>query len=158
MSPAQAQISLRMGFVMNKKLMVLLMPVILGACTYNNTSNSMTAINEFDLQHHNWTLVQIDDDAMTGLKNKPHLEIGENMRATGFAGCNNFFGQSVLNEDQFRIEKMGMSQKMCFGKTMEIENILSVFLTQNSTITLSEKYLELNNGAHTLTFRLDDYK
>lgn len=140
---------------MNKKLIMMVLPVVLGACSYSNDTDT---IHKANLRHHNWTLVQIDNDTLTDLKNKPHLEIGENMRATGFAGCNNFFGQSVLSEDQFKIEKMGMSQKMCFGEAMEVENILSGVLTQNSTITLSKKYLELDNGTHTLTFRLDDYK
>ncbi|WP_181388377.1 META domain-containing protein [Vibrio albus] len=147
---------------MNKKLMMLLMPVILGACTYSSTtaSNNTTTISEAALQHHNWTLIQVDNHKLTDLqiKEKPNLEIGENMRATGFAGCNHFFGQSILRENQFKIEKMAISQKMCFGQVMGIENILSDTLTQYSTIILYEDYLKLHNGTHQLIFKLNDYK
>ena len=78
------------------------------------------------------------------------------MRATGHAGCNNFFGQAQLNDNQLMLKNMGMSQKMCFGDVMKTEKILSRLLSDWSDITLSEEYLELDNGTHTLTFKMND--
>lgn len=45
--------------------------------------------------------------------------------ANGNAGCNNFFGQGELNtEGQFRIERMGMTMKICMGDAMTTEQAM----------------------------------
>lgn len=119
----------------------------------------MKAVTAQDLQHHNWNLVQIDGNPIQIYEQSeaPRLEIGEKMTANGNAGCNNFFGQGELKDGQFRIEKMGMTMKMCPGAAMDIERTFSQTLSDWSEITVTQNGLELKGQAHTLTFELKDW-
>ncbi|WP_140063294.1 META domain-containing protein, partial [Vibrio parahaemolyticus] len=112
-----------------------------------------------DLQHHNWELVQVDGKNIVLDENQKaaRLEIGENLTANGNAGCNNFFGQAELKNNQLRIEKMGMTMKMCMEDQMKIENAMTQTLSNWSDITLTKDGLVLKNADHELTFTLRDW-
>ncbi|MHC6803547.1 META domain-containing protein, partial [Vibrio antiquarius] len=117
------------------------LPVLMTACASNG--DNVKEITAQDLQHHNWELVQIDGKNIE-LKERqqaPRLEIGENLTANGNAGCNNFFGQAELKNNQLRIEKMGMTMKMCMDDQMKIEQAMSETLTEWSDITLTKEGL-----------------
>ncbi|NAW68465.1 META domain-containing protein [Vibrio sp. V27_P1S3P104] len=137
-------------------LVAMALPVLVTACVSNVDQAQITVD---DLQHHNWQLTHIDGQQW--VKNEhneiPRLEIGENMMASGNAGCNNFFGQAELKNNQFRIEKMGMTMKMCIGDAMDTEQTVSQSLSDWSHVTLSDNTLILKNDAHTLTFTLRDW-
>lgn len=131
--------------------------VLMTACASNG--DNVKEITAQDLQHHNWELVQIDGKNIE-LKERqqaPRLEIGENLTANGNAGCNNFFGQAELKNNQLRIEKMGMTMKMCMDDQMKIEQAMSETLTEWSDITLTKEGLMLKNDVHELTFQLRDW-
>ncbi|HHF3041313.1 MULTISPECIES: META domain-containing protein [Vibrio] len=133
------------------------LPVLMTACASNG--DNVKEITAQDLQHHNWELVQIDGKNIE-LKERqqaPRLEIGENLTANGNAGCNNFFGQAELKNNQLRIEKMGMTMKMCMDDQMKIEQAMSETLTEWSDITLTKEGLMLKNDVHELTFQLRDW-
>ncbi|HHF2994028.1 TPA: META domain-containing protein [Vibrio diabolicus] len=133
------------------------LPVLMTACASNG--DNVKEITAQDLQHHNWELVQIDGKNIE-LKERqqaPRLEIGENLTANGNAGCNNFFGQAELKNNQLRIEKMGMTMKMCIDDQMKIEQAMSETLTEWSDITLTKEGLMLKNDDHELTFQLRDW-
>lgn len=133
------------------------LPVLMTACASNG--DNVKEITAQDLQHHNWELVQIDSKNIE-LKERqqaPRLEIGENLTANGNAGCNNFFGQAELKNNQLRIEKMGMTMKMCMDDQMKIEQAMSETLTEWSDITLTKEGLMLKNDDHELTFQLRDW-
>ncbi|MCR9366448.1 META domain-containing protein [Vibrio antiquarius] len=133
------------------------LPVLMTACASNG--DNVKEITAQDLQHHNWELVQIDGKNIE-LKERqqaPRLEIGENLTANGNAGCNNFFGQAELKNNQLRIEKMGMTMKMCMDDQMKIEQAMSETLTEWSDITLTKEGLILKNDDHELTFQLRDW-
>ncbi|WP_114764221.1 META domain-containing protein [Vibrio rhodolitus] len=134
------------------------LPVLMTACASNG--DNVKTITQADLQHHNWELVQIDGKAITVAEGEqaPNLEVGEKMTASGNAGCNTFFGQAELKDNQFRIEKMGMTMKMCMGEAMNIENAFSKTLSDWSDMTLTKDSLVLKNDAHTLEFKLNDWK
>ncbi|MGY5839270.1 META domain-containing protein [Vibrio chemaguriensis] len=133
------------------------LPVLMTACASNG--DNVKEITAQDLQHHNWELVQIDGKNIE-LKERqqaPRLEIGENLTANGNAGCNNFFGQAELKNNQLRIEKMGMTMKMCMDDQMKIEQAMSETLTEWSDITLTKEGLMFKNDDHELTFQLRDW-
>ncbi|EJO3994482.1 META domain-containing protein [Vibrio vulnificus] len=134
------------------------MPLLMTACVSNG--DNMKQLTAQDLQHHNWELVSIDGNAITINEHQqaPRLEVGENMMANGNAGCNNFFGQAELKDNQFRIEKMGMTMKMCIDDAMGTEQVVSQTLSNWSDITLTKDSLVLKNSNHTLTFTLKDWK
>lgn len=134
------------------------MPLLMSACASNG--DNMGQLTAQDLQHHNWELVSVDGNPLTVNEHQqaPRLEIGENMTANGNAGCNNFFGQAELKNNQFRIEKMGMTMKMCIDDAMKTEQVMSETLSDWSDITLTKDSLVLKNSNHTLTFTLKDWK
>ncbi|XHF86269.1 META domain-containing protein [Vibrio sp. HN007] len=142
---------------MKKLLAVVTLPLLMTACQSNGNN---TVITEADLQHHNWNLVQIDGNDLKTQGNlaAANLEIGEKMTTNGNAGCNNFFGQGELVDNQFRIKQMGMTQKMCMEDSMEIEKTFSMVLSDWSDMSLTKDTLELKNENHTLTFKLSDWK
>lgn len=133
------------------------LPVLMTACASNG--DNMKQITAQDLQHHNWELVQIDGKNIELTENQqaPRLEIGENLTANGNAGCNSFFGQAELKDNQLRIDKMGMTMRMCIGDLMNIEKAMSATLTEWSDITLTKDGLVLKNSEHELTFVLRDW-
>ncbi|AVH32898.1 META domain-containing protein [Vibrio fluvialis] len=137
-------------------LAAMAMPVLLAACASNGDDVQITAT---DLQHHNWQLTQIDGQDI--VKNEhydaPRLEIGEKMMASGNAGCNNFFGQAELKDNRLRIEKMGMTMKMCIGDVMDTEQAVSQSLMDWNDVTLTKETLTLKNDVHTLTFTLREW-
>lgn len=133
------------------------LPVLMTACASNG--DNVNKITAQDLQHHNWELVQIDGKniELSERQKAPRLEIGENFTANGNAGCNNFFGQAELKDNQLRIEKMGMTMKMCIGDIMNVEQAMSSTLSDWSDITLTKDGLVLKNSEHELTFTLRDW-
>ncbi|EKO3832130.1 META domain-containing protein [Vibrio harveyi] len=132
------------------------LPVLMTACASNG--DNVKEITAQDLQHHNWQLVQIDGKNIAAEERQaPRLEIGENLTANGNAGCNNFFGQAELKDNQLRIEKMGMTMKMCMEDQMKIEKVMSETLSDWSDITLTNGGLVLKNADHELTFTLRDW-
>ncbi|HDM8233249.1 TPA: META domain-containing protein [Vibrio campbellii] len=132
------------------------LPVLMTACASNG--DNVKEITAQDLQHHNWQLVQVDGKNIAAEERQaPRLEIGENLTANGNAGCNNFFGQAELKDNQLRIEKMGMTMKMCMEDQMKIEKVMSETLSDWSDITLTNEGLVLKNADHELTFELRDW-
>ncbi len=133
------------------------LPVLMTACASNG--DDVKEITAQDLQHHNWELVQVDGKNIVLDENQKaaRLEIGENLTANGNAGCNNFFGQAELKNNQLRIEKMGMTMKMCMEDQMKIENAMTQTLSNWSDITLTKDGLVLKNANHELTFTLRDW-
>ncbi len=136
---------------------VISLPVLMTACASNG--DDVKEITAQDLQHHNWELVQVDGKNIVLDENQKaaRLEIGENLTANGNAGCNNFFGQAELKNNQLRIEKMGMTMKMCMEDQMKIENAMTQTLSNWSDITLTKDGLVLKNADHELTFTLRDW-
>ncbi|HHC6560704.1 TPA: META domain-containing protein [Vibrio parahaemolyticus] len=133
------------------------LPVLMTACASNG--DDVKEITAQDLQHHNWELVQVDGKNIVLDENQKaaRLEIGENLTANGNAGCNNFFGQAELKNNQLRIEKMGMTMKMCMEDQMKIENAMTQTLSNWSDITLTKGGLVLKNADHELMFTLRDW-
>ncbi|WP_423840382.1 META domain-containing protein [Vibrio mytili] len=133
------------------------LPLFITACA--GKDDNVEKITAQDLQHHNWELTQIDGQDITLKENQkaPRLEIGENLQANGTAGCNNFFGQAELKNSQLRIDKMGMTMKMCVGELMTIEQAMSSTLTNWSDVILTKDGLVLKNKQHELTFKLRDW-
>ncbi len=139
-------------------LAAMTLPVLMTACSSNG--DNAQQITAQDLQHHNWELTSIDGQELVleGRSKAPRLEIGENMMANGNAGCNNFFGQGELKNNQLRIEKMGMTMKMCIGNMMDVEKTVAQTLSDWSDVTLTTQTLTLKNDVHTLTFKNSDWK
>ncbi|GAD79152.1 META domain-containing protein [Vibrio ezurae] len=156
---------------MYKKAVAISSALLLSACS-TMTSNEaamqnhskveqsdILQVNESALQHHHWVLTQIDGKPLTVNEhfNAPTLEVGEKMAANGSAGCNNFFGQSELDGNNFRIEQIGATMKMCPDDVMLTEMLYLKSLAQWNQLTLTANEMQLKNAEHTLTFTLKDW-
>ena len=136
------------------------LPALLTACMSSSSGDQkpleLTATN---LQHHNWELIAINDQPIEAPEEGrlPNLEIGEQLTANGYAGCNNYFGQVEIEDQKLRISKMGMTRKMCMPESMDIEMAMAQTLTQWSEVQLSKDNLILKGSDKTLTFKLRDW-
>jgi heat shock protein HslJ len=117
-------------------------------------------VTEGDLQHHRWVLESINGEKIDAamLNNViPELEIGEQMMASGNAGCNRFFGQASLHEDRFVIEKAATTRMMCPPAQNDMEWLILQLLGQESTISIDvDRNLFLKTDETYLKFRLED--
>jgi heat shock protein HslJ len=117
-------------------------------------------VTEGDLQHHRWVLETMNGEALDAIKLNnviPELEIGEQMMASGNAGCNRFFGQASLHEDRFVIEKAATTRMMCPPAQNDMEWLILQLLGQESTISIDvDRNLFLKTDETYLKFRLED--
>ncbi|OEF27279.1 META domain-containing protein [Vibrio rumoiensis] len=143
---------------MKKLITCLSLPILLAACSSNSKTDFVKPV---DLQHHHWVLSEIDGKEVVknAMGSVPDLEISENMQSNGNAGCNGFHGQAEINKDtgQFRINKMGMTMKLCPGDAMKTERIVASTLSAWSNIDLTKETLKLSSKEHTLTYTLRDW-
>jgi heat shock protein HslJ len=87
----------------------------------------------------------------------PELEIGEQLMASGNAGCNRFFGQVELREERLIIENVGTTRMMCPPAQNEMERLFLQLLGQESTVTIdAERNLLLETNETQLSFRQAD--
>ena len=128
---------------------------LLTACA---STNEQSMIQDTDLLHHHWVLEKVNGKTINTEHFKPDMEIGENMRASGVAGCNRFFGNAELKGGMFRIEKMGMTMMACPPPIDDIERTVGQTFAEWSKISLAGEILKLESKDHTLEYRLDDYK
>lgn len=134
---------------------VLTLGLLLGACASTPEGLPLDPAN---LQHHHWALEQIDGQPVSAAKGQaPDLEITQQLRAHGNAGCNGYFGQLQIQEQQLRINPMGSTQMACPAPQQDWENAMTSTLSQWSEATLSAQQLRLKGPQHELLFRLSDW-
>ncbi|MZI95650.1 META domain-containing protein [Vibrio sp. CAIM 722] len=126
--------------------------IVLAGCA----SHKEKPVTSEDLQSHRWELVKIDDKAVKtdAQSPTPFLQIGDKMTASGNAGCNNFFGQGLVEDSKFRIEKLALTMKLCLGDVMDSETIVQQSLSEWNKLSLNKNTLTLKNSAHTLTYKM----
>ena len=117
-------------------------------------------VTQRDLQHHRWILESINGKKIeaAALDNRiPELEIGEQMLASGYSGCNRFHGKAVLREDRFYIDSMASTRMFCKREQNDIEWLLLQVFSRESTVSIdANKNLILKTDETLLLFRLDD--
>jgi heat shock protein HslJ len=128
---------------------------LLSACASTPSGIPLTAES---LQHHHWVLEQIDGQPITAEKGQhPDLEIGEQLRANGNAGCNRFMGQVEIQGQQLRISKMASTMMLCQAPQQDWEDAMTRTLSDWSTVDLSAQQLRLKGSQHELLLRLSDW-
>lgn len=129
------------------------LPLVITGCSTMNPKQDITAA---DIQNHRWELVNIngEDFNPTPHQKRPFIQINDTFKTTGNAGCNNFVGQGELKDNQFRIDKMAMTMKMCIGDIMDFEQSISQSLQEWSQLTLDGNTLVIKTPVNTLTYQL----
>ncbi len=131
------------------------LPFVIAGCSTMKPQQDITAA---DLQNHRWELVNINgqDFNPTPRQKRPFIQINDTLKTSGNAGCNNFIGQGELKDNQFRVDKMGMTMKMCIGDIMDFEQSISQALQEWSSLTLDGDKLIIETEVNTLTYQLND--
>lgn len=136
-------------------LSLIALTALLSACA---TAPSNTPLTAQSLQHHHWVLEKIDGLPLLAERGTaPDLEIGEQLRANGSAGCNRYVGQVELNGSQLRIKQMASTMMFCPAPQQDWERAMTSTLSDWSEVTLSEQQLLLKGQQHELLFKLQDW-
>ncbi len=118
-------------------------------------------VTQGDLQHHRWVLESINGNKIEAAKlgdRIPELGIGEQMMASGHAGCNRFHGKAALREDRFIIDPVATTRMFCQPAQNDIELLLLQVFGQESSISIdADKNLILETDDTLLLFRLQDW-
>ncbi|MCZ6723205.1 MAG: META domain-containing protein [Gammaproteobacteria bacterium] len=117
-------------------------------------------VTQADLQHHRWVLESINGTKIDAAKldnQIPELEIGEQMMASGYSGCNRFHGEAGLRENRFIIDRVASTRMFCQPEQNDIELLLLQVFGQESRISIdADKNLILKTDDTLLIFRLQD--
>lgn len=123
--------------------------MVLAACTAD-AQIVPKKINVEQLQH-NWKLTHVDNIRLATVINST-LSIANDNKVSGNLGCNNFFGQAELTNNQLNIGKMGMTRMMCSDLKNDVEMDVSQVLGNWVNVMIDEKTLILSNNKHSLTY------
>lgn len=95
-----------------------------------------------------WQLEAFGSGAISLEKKIPRLEI-QNKRATGLAGCNNFFAELSQKNGQHHFTSLGTTKKMCADMTIE-QQFLAALRSTNQIQVRDDGKLVLFKGEELL--------
>ncbi len=128
--------------------------LILTACAKQPVMTA-SPVNPDELQASQWLLTDVDNQEIhlaTGQK-APSVSIDRALMATGYTGCNNYFGTAEIRHNQIRLVKMGSTKKLCFNGQMELETLMTRTLSDWSTVEVNRNVMTLSSQQHTLRFK-----
>lgn len=139
-----------------KTLAAVALSVSVAGCA--NGDSDAVQVTPASIKNFNWELVKIDNKAVVVDEHQstPRLDVGDQLEASGVAGCNNFFGIAALKDGKFRIKPMGMTMKMCQDSAMDMELLVVSVLSEWSDATQKNDIMVLKNDAHSLTYIVSD--
>lgn len=131
-------------------LALLAAPFILSACAITGSK-----VTQEDLQHHHWNLVSINKQVVNS-ELKSDLAIGEQLKISGKAGCNRFFGEAKLDNNQLITPNLGGTMMACLDEAQEVEQAVLSTLGQGAKVSIQDQQLILKGKEHTLVYKLAD--
>jgi heat shock protein HslJ len=97
-----------------------------------------------------WQLTQLGEQVITGAPgaNAVSLQLqAQNLRLTGFAGCNRMFGGYSLNGDQLKFDQIGATKMACVDEArMRLEQDYFEMLTRVARWKISGNQLALEDS------------
>ncbi|MFY8327169.1 MULTISPECIES: META domain-containing protein [unclassified Pseudoalteromonas] len=121
--------------------------LIIGFCIGCSSTGTVTSEQ---LKYTKWQLSRVDGLAIPA-SYSASLSFIEALQVNGFAGCNKFFGEGDLTNNQLSINKLGMTRKSCGEQLDQFEQQLLDSLKQGAQIQLQSQQLILN-GEQTFAF------
>ena len=106
-----------------------------------------------ELIGRSWVLESVDGGSVTGAKPRPDLAFADELKFSGLAGCNRFFGQGNLEESRFVTGAVGTTRMACPPPQEELERKVLAVLTNGCEIELEGGGLTLRGGGHTLVYQ-----
>lgn len=113
--------------------------------------SSTSTVTSEQLKYTQWQLSKVNGLSLD-VSQSASMRFIEAMQINGFAGCNKFFGEAVLtDDDSIVVYKLGMTRKSCGEKADELERSLLTALREGAAIKLEGEQLTLQ-GTHRFTF------
>lgn len=120
-----------------KYFLIITIVVLFHSCS--NTSKKVTVAS----LEGTYTVTTIDN--MTSFPETPTFEINaQELKISGFSGCNRFFGAFTFSENNLKFGPLGTTQMMC----PEEQNV-----TEKKLLKALEQTTNLNFENNTLSFR-----
>jgi heat shock protein HslJ len=125
----------------------------LAGCAAPPASEHVETASAVPLVSTNWRLTLLGDRVIdnadgpsaVGLQLQP-----ENMRLTGFAGCNRMFGGYLLNADQLKFDQVGATKMACLDESrMKLEQEYFTMLSAVARWKITDRTLELADSTGT---------
>ncbi len=114
----------------------ILLVVLLISCIKRETAGTGAVV--ISIEGPKWRLVEVSDSPVSP---QPFITFdATNRQASGFAGCNNFFGSYELDGSSLKFGPVGATRMFCEGAAGEVEMRFMELLEQTRT-------WELRNGA-----------
>ncbi|MGF1691993.1 META domain-containing protein [Photobacterium kagoshimensis] len=106
-----------------------------------------------------WVLTKVDgkDLQTTEPRITPNMAIDSDLKIAGFSGCNRFFGQIELTENNLKVTAMGSTKMACIQDDQAtLEALVTTSLQKDNTVSLENDTLTLTSDQHILTFMPED--
>jgi heat shock protein HslJ len=128
--------------------------LLLSACA-SEQAVTAPSINLEDLQTPRWSLTKIDNQELDLASNQkaPSLSIDEALMASGYSGCNNYFAELNVKQNQIKLARMNSTMKLCLKDQMDLDNLVSAVLSDWSNVYIDRGVMVLSNAQHTLQFK-----
>lgn len=109
------------------RIAALVLLALASACAQPAPAADEPRLQSLELTGTSWTLqlVNAERDARA-----PTIVFGEQNRASGFSGCNNWFAQVSRANNGLRFSSVGMTRRACAGEAMQIERAFAETLAQ----------------------------
>ena len=111
--------------------------LLLASCSPNGASKSQIT---FPLIGTTWIIESVNDEL---LETQVFIKLDEENRLTGFAGCNRFFSNFIVGEDQLEFGLAGSTKMMC--PDMETEKLIFSVIDRTRAYKIKEDNLLLLN-------------
>lgn len=130
------------------KLVALAMLVIV-LCVGCTTTGKVTSEQ---LKYTQWQLITVNGLSIP-VSYRVSMHFIEALQVNGFAGCNRFFGEGDLNNNQLVVNKLGMTRKSCGEEVNAFEQQFLRALKQGAELKMQGQQLVMQ-GEQTFVFSI----
>lgn len=113
--------------------MAMLLFILLVSFNDSEAGQSMPAVT--GIEDAKWQLVELNNEPVSPLagEKRPHILLDSTQKkATGFAGCNNFFGSYEIDEDALKFGPVGSTRMACPDLQLNLETAFFNALDQTN--------------------------
>ena len=131
--------------------LAILLVALLISCVKRETAGTGAAV--IGIEGPKWRLVEVRDTPVSPQpgERRPFITFDTtNKQASGFAGCNNFFGSYELDGSSLKFGPVGATRMFCEGATGVVEMRFMELLEQTRTWELRDGELLLLDGSKVL--------
>ncbi len=134
-------------------VLAILLVTLLISCIKRETAGTGAVV--ISIEGPKWRLVEVSESPVSPRpgERRPFITFdATNKQASGFAGCNNFFGSYELDGSSLKFGPVGATRMFCEGAAGEIEMRFMESLEQTRTWELRDGALLLLDGSKELAW------